>query len=133
MFDPSDYCEACGEPRPCGCPADTGTQDLMRCLKCGGQWWRPWGKSTTCCTHRGCASILSVVLRRAEYPPRTVAERQQDDGPEQCAAELIDGTWTYCGCPDCGQRQYDDVESEFEAGHLTEAEALDQHAMNGAA
>lgn len=49
-----------------------------------------------------------------------------------CEAEFIDGSWTYCGCEDCDQREYDDIEAEVETGHLTEAEALDLHYRNGA-
>ncbi len=44
---------------------------------------------------------------------------------DDCGAEFIDGSWTYCGCQDCAQREYDDTEAEVEAGNLTEAEALD--------
>ena len=51
-----------------------------------------------------------------------------DDG---CFAEFIDGTWTYCGCPDCDQSEYDDIESQVETGSLTEAEARDLHRWNG--
>lgn len=47
-------------------------------------------------------------------------------------AELIDGSYTYCDCEDCDQREYDDIESHVEAGALTEAEALDPHRQNGA-
>ncbi|MEV7422836.1 hypothetical protein [Streptomyces sp. NPDC091212] len=132
-FDPSDYCRSCGDPVACGCPADTGTQDLMRCLGCGGQWWRPWGSSDTRCAHRGCPSILSLVLRPAQYPPRSATEPDDTaDGPEECAAELVDGTYTYCGCPDCAHGQYEDTEHDVETGALTEDQALQQHALNGA-
>jgi hypothetical protein len=26
---------------------------------------------------------------------------------ELCVSELIDGVWTYCGCEDCEQREYE--------------------------
>lgn len=38
------------------------------------------------------------------------AERSADDG--DCFAELIDGSWTYCGCPDCEQREADESGGE---------------------
>ncbi len=50
----------------------------------------------------------------------------------ECYAEFIDGSWTYCGCEDCDQREYDDIEADVETGTITEAEALDQHYQNGA-
>ena len=56
-------------------------------------------------------------------------EQPMDD---DCCAELIDGTWTYCGCPECDQSEYDDIESQVESGSLTEAEALELHRWNGA-
>ncbi|MDX3312091.1 hypothetical protein P1S61_24070 [Streptomyces sp. ME08-AFT2] len=51
---------------------------------------------------------------------------------DECTAEFIDGTYTYCGCEDCDQREYDDIEGEVEMGNLTDAEALEQHRRNGA-
>lgn len=39
-----------------------------------------------------------------------------DPMDEECYAELIDGSWTYCGCPDCDQREYDDARVEEEMG-----------------
>ncbi|MEK8171853.1 hypothetical protein NKH77_28470 [Streptomyces sp. M19] len=50
----------------------------------------------------------------------------------ECSAEFIDGSWTYCGCQDCGQAEYDDIEAAVETGDLTEAEALALHYRNGA-
>ena len=50
----------------------------------------------------------------------------------ECEAEFIDGHWTYCGCQDCAQREYDDIEADVETGNLTEAEALELHYWNGA-
>ncbi len=50
----------------------------------------------------------------------------------ECYAEFIDGSWTYCGCPDCDQSEYDDIESQVESGSLTETEALELHRWNGA-
>ncbi|UED85298.1 hypothetical protein [Streptomyces profundus] len=31
------------------------------------------------------------------------------DDDFECFAEFLDGTFTYCGCPDCEQREYDDA------------------------
>ncbi|MDI5971417.1 hypothetical protein POF50_019100 [Streptomyces sp. SL13] len=50
----------------------------------------------------------------------------------ECEAEFIDGSYTYCGCQDCDQREYDDIESDVEYGAITEAEALNLHRLNGA-
>lgn len=50
----------------------------------------------------------------------------------ECTAEFIDGSYTYCGCEDCDQREYDDIEAEVETGNLTEDEARDLHQQNGA-
>ncbi|MFF9898469.1 hypothetical protein [Streptomyces longispororuber] len=33
---------------------------------------------------------------------------------DECGAEFIDGSWTYCGCPDCEQREADDAEFDAE-------------------
>lgn len=47
------------------------------------------------------------------------AEADSHDG-DDCYAELIDGSWTYCGCPDCEGREVEDGEAEAEYG-LTDA------------
>jgi hypothetical protein len=31
-----------------------------------------------------------------------------------CESELIDGSYDYCGCPDCNDREADDREREAE-------------------
>ncbi|MFI7274203.1 hypothetical protein [Streptomyces sp. NPDC049879] len=38
------------------------------------------------------------------------------DDDFECHAEFIDGSWTYCGCPDCDQREYDDQQAAIETG-----------------
>lgn len=50
---------------------------------------------------------------------RALAEEQaraaEHDGAEddgECMAEFIDGSWTYCGCQDCEQREADDASAE---------------------
>lgn len=40
-----------------------------------------------------------------------------DDG--ECQAELIDGSYTYCGCEDCQEREYLDREADIEMGVIT--------------
>ncbi|MDI5971869.1 hypothetical protein POF50_021460 [Streptomyces sp. SL13] len=50
----------------------------------------------------------------------------------ECEAEFIDGSYTYCGCQDCDQREYDDIEADVETGAITEDEALNLHWLNGA-
>lgn len=35
-----------------------------------------------------------------------------DDG--ECTAELIDGSYTYCGCEECDEREANDQEAHFE-------------------
>lgn len=32
------------------------------------------------------------------------------DDEGECFAEFIDGSWTFCGCPDCDQRAYEETE-----------------------
>lgn len=29
---------------------------------------------------------------------------------DECFAEFIDGSWTYCGCEDCNDREAEDAE-----------------------
>jgi hypothetical protein len=57
---------------------------------------------------------------------------QPADDPDECTAEMVDGSYTYCGCEDCDQREYEDIEFEVEMGHISESEALERHALNGA-
>ncbi|WP_326598075.1 hypothetical protein [Streptomyces sp. NBC_01803] len=40
---------------------------------------------------------------------------------DQCNAEFIDGSYTYCGCEDCGQREYEDREGDIEMGYDPES------------
>ena len=49
----------------------------------------------------------------------------------ECEAEFINGSYTYCGCEECDQREYEDIESDVEMGSISEAEALDLHRRNG--
>ncbi|WP_264086272.1 hypothetical protein [Streptomyces marincola] len=42
---------------------------------------------------------------------------------DDCYAEFIDGSWTYCGCEECDQREYEDRESDIEMGY--DSNALD--------
>ena len=37
-----------------------------------------------------------------------------DDDPDGCYAEFIDGSWTYCGCADCNERETNDREADIE-------------------
>ncbi|BAU83316.1 hypothetical protein SLA_2389 [Streptomyces laurentii] len=116
--DPSDFCpnQRCGGPRDaCGCPADLGTQALMVCLLCGGKWRRPYNSASVRCPHPGCGRDLSVVSVPAAYPPERGEDGElldaADAGDEdECHAELIDGSWTNCGCPDCEDRENDEME-----------------------
>ncbi|WP_289008521.1 hypothetical protein [uncultured Thermomonospora sp.] len=34
----------------------------------------------------------------------------------ECQAEFIDGSWTYCGCPECEDREADDHDRDVEFG-----------------
>ncbi|MFB7031741.1 MULTISPECIES: hypothetical protein [unclassified Streptomyces] len=119
--DPSDFCpnKTCGGHRDaCGCPSDLNTQTLMVCLPCGGKWWRPYGSDSTRCLHPDCGQDLSIVSVPAARPPErdengqplTTADEPDED---ECHAEFIDGSWTYCGCPECEQREDDDTEMEM--------------------
>lgn len=49
----------------------------------------------------------------AEERARAAEHGADEDG--DCFAEFIDGSWTYCGCPDCEQREADDAEFDEEA------------------
>lgn len=51
-------------------------------------------------------------LRNAEAA--AAEEAEADDPGRECFAELIDGSYTYCGCEECEQREYED--SEFDEG-----------------
>ncbi|WP_267898950.1 hypothetical protein [Thermomonospora amylolytica] len=35
---------------------------------------------------------------------------------QECQAELIDGSWTYCGCAECDDREADDQDRDAEFG-----------------
>lgn len=54
----------------------------------------------------------------AEEAAAKAVEPDGDD-PDECRAEFIDGSWTYCGCDDCNdreQRDHDDYEGEHGEG-----------------
>ncbi|MET9952364.1 hypothetical protein ABZ135_12555 [Streptomyces sp. NPDC006339] len=118
--DPSDFCTnaLCGGARDaCGCPHDINTQALMACPSCGGEWWREHGGTSTRCLHRACGKEGSVVRRAPLYAPAVDEAGAPldipDADPDDCFAELIDGSWTNCGCPDCEQRETEDDETEM--------------------
>ncbi|MFE9737310.1 hypothetical protein [Streptomyces sp. NPDC006477] len=119
--DPADFCPnpKCGGTRnACGCPSDLNTQSLMVCLPCGGRWWRAYDSTSARCPHPGCGQELSLVDVPAAYRPERDVDGQplanDDQGDaDECHAELIDGSWTNCGCPDCEQREEDDTEMEM--------------------
>jgi len=50
---------------------------------------------------------------------------------EVCTSEFIDGTYTFCGCSECDEREHDAVESDFESGYITESEAHERHYQIG--
>lgn len=52
---------------------------------------------------------LADEQRRAE---QDAAEPEPEDDGEDCHAEFIDGSYTYCGCEDCEQRETRDGEDE---------------------
>lgn len=111
-FDPADYCsnpKCGGAADACGCPADLNTQDRMRCLHCGGSWWREHGVSSTRCPHPGCQQEASVVERPAKYAPsfdeqgepiETVDDEDEACGEGHCRCYCIGGPGHACGC-DC--------------------------------
>jgi hypothetical protein len=53
---------------------------------------------------------------------------------DDCVAEFIDGSYdtSMCGCEDCRQAEYEAVEHDVESGSISEAEALERHALNDA-
>ncbi|RCH70530.1 hypothetical protein DT019_03300 [Streptomyces sp. SDr-06] len=34
-----------------------------------------------------------------------VSSAEPDDDGDECHAEFIDGSWTYCGCDECDERE----------------------------
>ncbi|WP_116245422.1 hypothetical protein [Nocardiopsis sp. FIRDI 009] len=50
--------------------------------------------------------------------------------PNDCEAEFIDGNYSDCGCPVCGDATAHEIESQFEAGLITHEEALEAHDEN---
>lgn len=47
---------------------------------------------------------------------------------ERCEPEFIDGGYEGCGaCPDCLEREDQELNHEVEAGHITDAQALEIH------
>lgn len=54
--------------------------------------------------------------RNAEEQRKAEAEAPAIDEGE-CQAELIDGSWTYCGCPECNDREAADGEQDEAEGH----------------
>jgi len=136
-FDPSDYCsnpKCGGSADACGCPADLNTQDLMRCLGCGGQWWRAHGDTSTTCLHRECRKSVSVVVKPAKYAPAFDADGNPlgsagADEPTDCGAVSPDQE---CGiCEGCRESTAADIEAQHESGSITYGEAVAEHQLNG--
>lgn len=48
---------------------------------------------------------------------------------EECVAEFVDGSLdtSMCGCEDCTQADHDEIETQYETGSITYAEAIDAH------
>jgi hypothetical protein len=44
------------------------------------------------------------------HAEQDTADDQPDDDSETCHAELVDGSYTYCGCEDCDERATRDGE-----------------------
>lgn len=53
---------------------------------------------------------------------------------DECVAEFIDGSYdvSMCGCEDCRQAEYEEIEHNVESGSISEQEALARHGMNDA-
>lgn len=45
---------------------------------------------------------------------QAAGKSEADDPGQECFSELIDGSYTYCGCEDCEQREYDAAEYDGE-------------------
>lgn len=68
-----------------------------------------------------------------DYEGDNVDVPEQGD-EQECVAQFVDGSWdcSMCGCEDCRQAEYEAVEHDVESGSITEAEALERHALNDA-
>lgn len=49
-------------------------------------------------------------VRALEEERARAAQADPAEDDDECHAEFIDGSWTYCGCPECKQRETDDDE-----------------------
>lgn len=67
----------------------------------------------------------------AAYDPHDDPHDGAEEDYPACESEFIDGSYTDCGCPECAQMECQRIEESYEAGHLTEAEALEAHDMRG--
>ena len=73
----------------------------------------------------------ALVLRDAECAAAALADALRDlqsavsglyvPDPDdtECGAEFIDGSWTYCGCTECSDREADDRDRDIEYGAET--------------
>ncbi|WTW96571.1 hypothetical protein OG216_25820 [Streptomycetaceae bacterium NBC_01309] len=52
-------------------------------------------------------------LRWTIAPPPAPVDQDDQDG---CASEFVDGSWTFCGCPACAEREDDAHEHAAETG-----------------
>ncbi|MFD6421736.1 hypothetical protein [Streptomyces sp. NPDC060198] len=53
--------------------------------------------------------------RHAAEERAAAAAAPEDD--DECAAEFIDGSWTYCGCPQCEEQEDRDAEDRAEVDY----------------
>lgn len=62
-----------------------------------------------------------LALDAADEERRAAEETTEAPGPDdgECQAEFIDGSYTYCGCEGCREREYLDREADIEMGVIT--------------
>jgi monoamine oxidase len=65
---------------------------------------------------------LDVADEERHAAEEATADAATAPDDHECQAELIDGSWTYCGCEECDERETRDGDEAFESGHASEEE-----------
>lgn len=66
--------------------------------------------------------IVHDARQEEEDAAREAAEEAADaaaaEGERGCEAEFIDGSYTYCGCEECDEREEEDRQHAYERGEV---------------